>query len=86
MTSTETFFVENMRCAGCVNTIQTALSKMQGVQGVTTFLPEKKVCVMGIGIDRERIAKTLHKLGYPASGQNSMLRKAASYISCSAGR
>jgi copper chaperone len=75
-----------MRCGGCANTIESALMKQAGIQGVDISLDEKKVCVMGIGIDRDLIIKTLEKLGYPLSGQNSLLRKATSFISCSAGR
>ena len=61
MTSTETFFVENMRCSGCANTIQSTLTKIPGIQGVDISLTDKKVCVMGIGIDRDLIIKTLEK-------------------------
>jgi copper chaperone CopZ len=86
MTSTEIFYVENMRCSGCVNTIVSALMKQAGVQGVDISLEEKKVSVMGIGLDRDLIIKTLEKLGYPLSGHNSLLRKATSFISCSVGR
>lgn len=85
MTSTEIFYVENMRCSGCANTIESALMKQAGIQGVTISLGQKKVCVMGIGIDRDLIIKTLEKLGYPLSGHNSLFRKATSLISCSAG-
>lgn len=86
MTSTEIFFVENMRCNGCANTIESTLSKIPGIQGVTISLTDKKVCVMGIGINRDMIITTLAKLGYPLSGHNSLIRKATSFISCSAGR
>lgn len=86
MTSTEIFFVENMRCGGCANTIKSTLVKIPGVQGVDISLTDKKVCVMGIGIDRDKIIKSLEKIGYPLSGNNSFLRKAVSFISCSNGR
>ncbi len=86
MTSTEIFFVENMRCRGCTNTIESTLIKIPGVQGVDISLTDKKICVMGIGIDRDLIIKTLEKIGYPLSGNNSFLRKAVSFISCSSGR
>lgn len=86
MTSTEIFFVENMRCSGCAKSIKSTLSKIPGVQGVDITLTDKKISVMGIGIDRDRILKTLERLGYPLSGQNSLLRRATSFISCSASR
>lgn len=86
MTSTEIFYVENMRCSGCANTIESALMKLAGIQRVDISLKDKKVSVMGIGVDRDLIIKALEKLGYPLSGHNSIFRKATSFISCSAGR
>lgn len=86
MTSTEIFFVENIRCSGCADTIESTLIKIPGVQGIHISLTDKKVCVMGIGIDRELIIKTLEKIGYPLSSNNSFLKKAVSFISCSNGR
>jgi len=85
MTTTEVFYVENIRCSGCVNSIQSELNKMPGVQGVAVSVPEKKVSVMGIGVRRDLVVKTLSKMGYPASGHNSLFRKALSIVSCSAG-
>jgi len=46
MTITEIFFVENMRCSGCVNTIESALMKLRGIQGIDISIADKKVCVM----------------------------------------
>lgn len=86
MTTTEIFYAENIRCAGCVNSIQSELNKIPGVQGVNVSVPEKKISVMGIGIRRDLVIKALSKMGYPASGHNSLLRKALSIVSCSAGR
>jgi|GEM_PF-5497507 len=42
MTTTETFYAENIRCSGCINTIQAALYKIPGVQAVQVSLTEKK--------------------------------------------
>jgi copper chaperone len=86
MTSTEIFYVENMRCSGCANTIVSTLMKLAGIQGVDISLKDKRVSVMGIGVDRDLIIGSLEKLGYPLSGHNSILRKATSFISCSSGR
>jgi copper chaperone CopZ len=86
MTTTEIFYAENIRCGGCVNTIQTELNKIPGVQGVDVSVPEKKIAVMGIGIRRDLVTKALKKMGYPESGHNSIFRKAISLVSCSAGK
>lgn len=42
MTSTEIFYVENIRCSGCANTIVSTLIKLTGIQGVDISLEEKK--------------------------------------------
>lgn len=42
MTTTETFYAENIRCSGCINTIQAALYKIPGVQAVQVSLTEKR--------------------------------------------
>lgn len=86
MTTTEVFYAENIRCAGCVNTIQSELTKIPGVQAVHVSVQEKKIAVMGIGIRRDLVTKTLSKMGYPASGHNSLFRRALSFVSCSAGK
>ena len=52
MTTTETFFVENIKCGGCVNTIKGTLEKVLGIQAVEVYIEQDKVCVMGIGVNR----------------------------------
>lgn len=86
MTTTETFYAENIRCSGCINTIQAALYKIPGVQAVQVSLTEKKISILGIAVRRDLITKALNKMGYPESGHNSMFRKAISLLSCSAGK
>lgn len=86
MTTTEIFLVENIRCEGCVNAIKSTIQQIKGVHGVSVFSSEKKVCVMGIGLNRELITKELSGLGYPTSGKNSLFKKAISLIACSTGR
>lgn len=86
MTTTEIFYAENIRCMGCVNTIQSELNKIPGVQGIQVSITDKKIAVMGIAVRRDLIIKALAKLGYPESGRNSLFRKVISFVSCSAGR
>lgn len=86
MTTTEIFYTENIRYSGCVNSIQSELNKIPGVQGVNVSVPEKKISVMGIGISRDLVIKALRKMGYPALGHNSLFSRALSIVSCSAGK
>ena len=38
MTTTETFYVENIKCGGCAKTIKDTLEKALGVQGVEVYI------------------------------------------------
>ena len=44
MTTTETFFVENIKCGGCANTIKCSLEKVLGIQSVEVYVEQDKVC------------------------------------------
>lgn len=86
MTTTETFYVENIKYGGCANTIKDAIGKVLGVQGVDVYLAQDKVCVMGIGLNRDQLKAKLSSLGYPEKGKNSLLKQAKSIISCGLGK
>ena len=86
MTTTETFFVDNIKCGGCANTIKGTLEKVLGIQAVEVFTEQNKVCVMGIGLNRANLKEMLSSLGYPEKGKNSLLKQAKSIISCGIGR
>ena len=86
MTTTETFFVENIKCGGCANTIIGTLEKVLGIQAVEVYIEQNKVCVMGIGVNRANLKEKLSSLGYPEKGKNSLLKQAKSIISCGIGR
>lgn len=84
--TTHQLFVENLRCSGCVNSIQTALMKMKGVTAVEVTLAEDKVCVSGVNVEKEELVEKLAALGYPQKGSNSFMNKAKSMVSCAVGR
>lgn len=86
MTTTEAFYVENIKCDGCANTIKSTLEKVLGVQDVEVYVKQDKVCVMGIGLNRAKLKENLSSLGYPEKGNNSLLKQAKSIISCGIGR
>jgi copper chaperone CopZ len=83
--TTHQIFVENIKCGGCMNSIKTALLKLSGVTAVEIFKEEDKVCVSGIAIEKESLIAKLSSLGYPQKGNNNLLSKAKSYISCAVG-
>ena len=83
--TTHQIFVENIKCGGCINSIKTTLLKKQGVIAVEIHKEADKVCVTGVAIEREDMVSQLLSLGYAEKGNNSLLSKAKSFVSCAAG-
>jgi copper chaperone CopZ len=84
--TTHQIFVENIKCGGCMNSIKTALLKISGVTAVEIFKEEDKVCVSGIAIEKEMLVAKLSSLGYPERGNNNLISKAKSFVSCAVGK
>lgn len=83
----ETIFIENLKCGGCKKSIETALSKMQHVDNVIVDLEEHSVIVEAENNEAiEDVLLRLNELGYPQIGDNTMLKKAKSFVSCAIGR
>jgi copper chaperone CopZ len=79
------FEVENIKCGGCMNSIKTALLKLDGVTEVSIDKEIDTVTVTGT-INREDVVNKLNDLGYPEKGNNTLIRKAKSYVNCAIGR
>lgn len=79
------FEVENIKCGGCVNSIKTTLSKIDGVEAVSIDKDSDTIIVRGT-FDKEKIAIKLNELGYPEKGNNTIIRKAKSYVNCAIGK
>lgn len=79
------FHIENLKCGGCAASIRKALSALPGVEHVQVILDEDVVKVEGPA-DEIQIKEKLRKLGYPPLGENSLARKAVSFVSCMRGR
>ncbi|GAA4022772.1 hypothetical protein GCM10022386_02130 [Flavobacterium cheonhonense] len=79
------FEVENIKCGGCMNSIKTALLKLDGVTDVSIDKEIDTVTVTGT-IIREDLINKLNDLGYPEKGNNTLIRKAKSYVNCAIGR
>ena len=69
-----------------MNSIKTALMKLNGVVNVDIFKEEDKVCVSAIAVERLSIVNKLASLGYTEKGNNSLLSKAKSFVSCAVGK
>jgi copper chaperone CopZ len=76
--------VENIKCGGCMNSIKTALLKIENVVDVAID-KEAATITINSNTDRAVFVKTLSSLGYPEKGQNTLLHKGKSFVSCAVG-
>jgi copper chaperone CopZ len=76
--------VENIKCGGCINSIKTALLK---IENVTEVAIDKETDTITIDADNDRavFVNTLSSLGYPEKGHNTLLHKGKSFVSCAVG-
>lgn len=80
-------YVDNLKCAGCGNSIKNGLMKIVGVINVKSNPDEGWVEVEHEDFtDKESIAEKLADLGYPEAGTTNLLQTAKSYVSCAIGR
>jgi len=79
------FEVENIKCGGCVNSIKTALLKLENVEDVSIEKDINTVTVVG-NVEKLYIVNKLNELGYPEKGDNTVIKKAKSYVNCAIGR
>ncbi len=79
--------VENIKCAGCMNSIKKALMHVPGVSNVDIDKDIQQVVVESPDAgDRGMIVDKLASLGYPEAGNNDLFKKARSFVSCAIGR
>lgn len=79
------YVVENIKCGGCVNSIQTTLQKIEAVEKVAVDIENGTIIITG-NPNREDILKKLNEMGYPEIGHNTIVKKAKSYVSCAIGK
>ena len=77
--------VENIKCGGCMNSIKTALLKISGVENVSIDKDTETVTIDGTA-EKTILVQALSKMGYPEKGNNNLLKKAKSYVSCAIGK
>lgn len=85
---TSEIFIENLKCAGCANTIKTRLQNLTGVFSVEIDKENSLVKVEhNTAIRRLGIISQLESLGYPEqNSDNTIIHKAKSYVSCAVGK
>ena len=83
------FYVENLKCHGCANTISKEVSKFSSVQNVIVDVEQARIDLeLNDGEEQiDQIKEKLAKIGYPEMGtRNNFTTAARSYISCAVGR
>lgn len=62
------YFVENMKCQGCVSNIRQAVTELVGVESFSADLPEKLVIVTfdEKRIDEQQVLTAIQSAGYQA--------------------
>jgi copper chaperone len=88
---TTTFFVENLKCGGCENTLLKALGKFPEILSAEASAKEGKVQILHTPeLSLDKVKSKLGQLGYPEAGQLEGLAKttafAKSYVSCAIGK
>ena len=82
------FFIENVKCNGCKNTIIKEARKQDLVIDVKVDLESGTVMLSYEGGDETlyRVKSRLSRKGYPEKGRNNVVSTAKSYVSCAMGR
>ena len=83
---TQTIFVENIKCAGCMTSIKNALLKIKGIAKVEIDQGEEKISLMGNKYELSEVLASLNSMGYPQQGDNTIFKQAKSYVSCAIGK
>ena len=83
---TQTIFVENIKCAGCMTSIKHALLKIKGIAKVEINQDEEKISLLGNKYELSEVIDSLNRMGYPQKGENTLFKQAKSYVSCAIGK
>jgi len=83
---TQDIFVENIKCAGCMTSIQHALLKIKGIAKVEIDKEAEKISLMGHNYELNEVLTSLNSMGYPQKGENTLFKQAKSYVSCAIGK
>lgn len=83
--------VENIKCGGCANSIQSSLNRIDGISQVEVNIEAGLVDFeTQTELATESAKKQLLKMGYPevgsTEGLNAMGAKAKSFVSCAVGK
>lgn len=85
---TQILTVENIKCNGCMTTITKGLLSLEGVLSVNKIDNEAQTIDISTRdeMDLELVYNKLNKMGYPKPGENNLLEKSKSMVSCAIGK
>ena len=83
---TQEIFVENIKCAGCMTSIQHALLKIKGIEKVEIDKEAEKISLVGHNYQLSEVLDSLNGMGYPQKGENTLFKQAKSFVSCAIGK
>lgn len=79
--------VENIKCGGCANSVRKALQAFPEVREIKVSHETGEIEIQTDNPDERPVyVAALARIGYPESGENSLLAQAKSYVSCAIGR
>ncbi|HIO13670.1 MAG TPA: heavy-metal-associated domain-containing protein [Chromatiales bacterium] len=82
--------VDNIKCGGCMKTIENGLLRLDGVTRVDIDLEAGAVSIEATNLSRDALAAVLSGMGYPehnsVSGIGSAAAKAKSFINGAIGK
>tara|TARA_R110002124_G_scaffold87407_1_gene224979 strand:- start:9925 stop:10203 length:279 start_codon:yes stop_codon:yes gene_type:complete len=80
--------IQNLKCKGCENTVISNLLSINGVENLALNVVESTLTIEYNDEEVFEIVRNrLSKIGYPIAGdENTILKKATSYVSCAVGR
>ena len=80
--------IQNLKCGGCVNTINTILSSINTISDIQVDVIDSKVSFKYCNTDDVlMVREKLKGIGYPSiEDSNSLASKAKSLISCATGK
>ncbi|MCB0706277.1 MAG: heavy-metal-associated domain-containing protein [Saprospiraceae bacterium] len=83
----EKIIVDNLKCAGCANTISKNIRPISGVTDIVIELEKSELIIeCDDQVDRESLIHKLSTIGYPEQGTSNFRQKATSYVSCMIGK
>ncbi|MBT8264603.1 MAG: heavy-metal-associated domain-containing protein [Muriicola sp.] len=83
-----TLIIQNLKCGGCANTVISRLSELEDINDIEVSNEDNSVSFSySYEENLNEAISLLSKLGYPVVGEeNTLGKKAKSFVSCAIGR